>query len=119
LFFSSDNIILPLGGVGAGALVGDVKRGLWGRQASHDGLNEVGDLIWRRCRLRPQCDNPVESFGARVEGDDAVIGFNEAPSHRKTHVARPINPMSTVACLALVDFPLAPRQKLMTRLSLC
>jgi hypothetical protein len=105
LFFSSDNIILPLGGVGAGALVGDVKRGLWGRQASHDGLNEVGDLIWRRCRLRPQCDNPVESFGARVEGDDAVIGFNEAPSHRKTHVAQADKSDLHSDLLALVDLP--------------
>ena len=77
---------------GRGGTGGDVKCGLWGRQANHDGLNEVGDLFWRRRRLRPECDNPVESFGVCVEGDDAVIGFNEPPCHRKTHVAQADKP---------------------------
>jgi hypothetical protein len=58
----------------------------------------------RRCRLRPQCDNPVESFGARVERDDAVIGLNEASCHGKTHVAQADKSDLHSDRLALVDF---------------
>jgi hypothetical protein len=104
LFFSSDNIILPLGGVGAGALVatsiaacGDGRLAM---TVSTRSATSFGDDA-----PAPQCDNPVESFGARVERDDAVIGFNEAPSHRKTQVAQADKSDLHSDRLALVDLP--------------
>jgi hypothetical protein len=42
----------------------------------------------RRCRLDAEYDNPVESLGTGVKGDNAVIRLDEAPCHWKTHVAQ-------------------------------
>ena len=55
--------------------------------------------------MRPERDSAVQSVGTVVEGDDVVIRLNEAPCHRKTHVAQANKSDLHFDRLVLADLP--------------